>query len=630
MQHQNDGAQDQSAKSEELRMRFLTTGDKRDIAAAAQLGRQALAAVRDTSLHGVLAFRLATVLATQYEATGELAVLDEAGRHLQTAMEDVPAEHQDFPQVLMNAAMIRLRRFHRTGDLAHLEATINQARRGAQLYPHDDPRRPGAHSNLAGALRRRYEITGLLADLDEAISLSRAVIGSGRDVHQPLMLASLAGSLNARFRATGDKSDLAEAITHGQAAERAAPPGNPARRSVLSILSHTYGLQFDRTGSLDALNQSVDCQRELVGMIPDAHPEAVIVYLGLAGTLRMRFERVGVAHDLDQAITAARHGYDVAREDLACRQAAANLAMLLPLQATQRQAASDLPGAIDSCDEALALTERALANVPAQHLERPDLLAIQGNVWMTRYQLSQDADDARAGVRAHQDALDASAPGNRHRGLMLSNLGYALLQASPDPTADELGRAISALREAVHSSKANEALWAQAASNLTVALVRRYERSRAEADRTEALTLAREVGDAPGAATGQRAAVSAIGAELSMLADDPLLAASFYRKAVQLLPATAWIGVDRTTQQSSLVRVSASDISRDAAACLLITGSSEGVIEQLEGGRGILWTQLLQRRHHDASLEHSHPHIAARLRELAAELNALPDQSLTG
>jgi hypothetical protein len=160
---------------------------------------------------------------------------------------------------------------------------------------------------------------------------------------------------------------------------------------------------------------------------------------------------------------------------------------------------------------------------------------------------------------------------------------------------------------------------------LSVALIRRYERSKTDADRIEALTLCREVGQAPGSASGQQALASAIGAELSMLADDPLQAVSFYRKAVQLLPATAWIGVDRTTAQSQLISASASDITRDAAACVLITGTSEGVIEQLEEGRGILWTQLIQRRHHDARLEDSHPQLAARLRDLAAELNALPD-----
>jgi hypothetical protein len=619
-----DDAQEQSAESERLRIRYLATGDMRDIASAVQLGRRALAAARDISFRGVVAFRLGTALAILYEATGKPATLDEARRHLETAMRTVPAEHEDHPQVWMNAGLTRLRQYSRTGDLADLQAAIDQLRQGVAMYPDTDPRRPNAYSNLAGALRRRYEVTGLLPDLHQAIAFSRSAI-AGTDAPQAMMLASLTGSLVARFRETSDKSDLAEALAHGREAERAAPPGNPARWSVLNVLASAHELQFETTGALDSLNRAVECQREIVGMLPDEHPEAVLHYLGLASSLRTRFERMGVAHDLDQAIAAAKRGHEVASEDLVRRQAAAQLAMLLQLQAAERQAASDFPGAIAACDAALALTKRALASTPAHNVERPDLLTIAGNLRMTRYQVSHDPDDARAGVRAYQDALDACAPGNRHRPVILSNLGYALLQAPADRATDQLERSISTLREAVRGCDGKGPAWAQAACNLSVALIRRYERSKTDADRIEALTLCREVGQAPGSASGQQALASAIGAELSMLADDPLQAVSFYRKAVQLLPATAWIGVDRTTAQSQLISASASDITRDAAACVLITGTSEGVIEQLEEGRGILWTQLIQRRHHDARLEDSHPQLAARLRDLAAELNALPD-----
>jgi hypothetical protein len=108
-----------------------------------------------------------------------------------------------------------------------------------------------------------------------------------------------------------------------------------------------------------------------------------------------------------------------------------------------------------------------------------------------------------------------------------------------------------------------------------------------------------------------------------MSAGDAAGAAAFYQSAIQLLPAVAWLGLDRATQEARLE--SASDLTRDGAACLMAAGDGSGALMSLEQGRGVLWSQLLQLRQDRAELEQAHPELAARLQQLTNALAASPE-----
>jgi tetratricopeptide (TPR) repeat protein len=619
--HPPDGeAEARASEAETLRKRHLETGNRQDIDEAVRICRQLLAVATDQPTRALRLFRLGTTLSAQYEASGNPEVLDDALAILDETVRLLPADHEDFPTAWTNAGMARLRLFTRTGRFSDLQAAIDQVRQGVDAYQISDPRRPGGYSNLAGAIRRRYEYTGEMADLNEAIELGRTAIESGRENQRALMLASLSGSLRLRFRHSAKLADLQEAIEFGQAAVRAAPAANVQRRSALSMLAAALQLHFEATGSLDSLTQSVECQREGIGMLPATHPEAAIHHIVLATSLQGRYERMGVAYDLEQAISVGRRACHLAQEDLVRSQAAAVLAMLLKLRAKQCLATGDRQGGIANCDEALLLTERSVVLTSLQHESRIELHIIQGNIHMMRYQLSREPDDYRSAIVSYEVALGRETPNNRHHIRVLGNIGYAHILATADREAPQLDAAITALRQAVDQGDSLEPAWAQAASNLTVALCMRYRWRKADCDRDEALSICRQVDTAPGASTVMRAGLANIAAELSMSSGDSGQATPFYRTAVELLPTMAWIGTDRATRQSHLT--DASEISRDAAACLVANGDDHLAIERLEQGRGILWTQLLQLRQEDSDLQRMHPHLAERLRTLAAGMNS--------
>jgi tetratricopeptide (TPR) repeat protein len=327
---------------------------------------------------------------------------------------------------------------------------------------------------------------------------------------------------------------------------------------------------------------------------------------------------MGVPGDLHQAIEFARRAWKIAPQDIIRLQGAEQLATLLRLQARRRQASGDPEGAIASCDEALALTDQALAVTPLGHGQRVDILNAQAGVRAARFGLRHDPADAHAAITLYTEALEACELNDHRRARMLSNLGHAYGELIPVTEASSLDQAVSLLREAVKDSRAHP-VWPTAAANLAATLVQRYLLGHAEADLAEALSLSREVGAAPVASTDRRVRISAIAGEVAMHAGDPGQAAPFYRTALQLLPAMAWLGMDRPTQETHLG--DASDIARDAAACHVAIGRAGGAVELLEQGRGVLWAQLLQLRQRHAELEEQHPDLASRLRDVGAGLD---------
>lgn len=611
----------ESIQAEKFRQRYEETGDPQDLALALKLGRRVLAVSAGTPSEGVRAFRLATTLAVLYEATGDTGALDEASRLLKTAIHLLPSDHEDLPTAWANAGSAQLRRFVLSGNQADLQAAISSIHEAIARYPAGDARLGTAYNNLGGALRVRHQITGQPPDLDEAIWCGRAALKWGSADRLPMMRTSLAGSLLTRFGSTEQMDDLVEAIRLAEDAEKAAPPRHIAHLSAVSILASVYLTHFEATGSLESLSQTVGRQRQVVDALPDTHPETATHYLNLCSALRIRFERMGVSGDLDQAITAARRAWEASHQDIFRKHAAEQLAMLLPRKAKRQQSSGDQQAALASCDEALELIDQALMLAPRRDGGRVDDLTVRGNICATRYQLTHELSDARTTVDSYQKALKECGRADHRRARLLSNLGYAQGNLLPVTKAADLDYPISLLRDALKSAQPSNPVWADVAGNLAVSLVRRYQLGHSKADMTEALTLCRDINTAPGAPAGKRVHLSEIGGELAMSAGDPVQASPYYQEALGLLPAMAWLGLDRTTQETHLDQ--ASDIATSAAACHMGTGRADKALELLEQGRSVLWTQLLQLRQYHAELEEKHPALAARLRDLGTALNAV-------
>jgi hypothetical protein len=83
-----------------------------------------------------------------------------------------------------------------------------------------------------------------------------------------------------------------------------------------------------------------------------------------------------------------------------------------------------------------------------------------------------------------------------------------------------------------------------------------------------------------------------------------------YEMAVTLLPIAAWRGIG-TDSQARLLAESLG-VSNDAVACS-INARREGILELLELGRGVMWSQLLQTRNDLVALRALYSELADKL-----------------
>jgi hypothetical protein len=619
-----------SAEANRLRNRFTGSGNRADLDEAERLGREALRrAARGSVSAGVAAFNQGITLSLLFEQTGRMQYADEALALLEQAERLLPQDHPDASGVYAGQAGALARRFQQSYRVGDLDASITAARRGIGLSAPDDPRLAGWHSNLGGALRLRFMLTDAPADIDAAIEQGRqAVALSDAGARQPAVLrAALGASLSLRFAHTGSPADLAETIDVAREALRLAEGDQHGRQMAVGVLAAALRADFERTGDFDRLSEAIACLRTAVDGLRDGHGDLAANLANLCSALVNRYERFHTRDDLDQAVI-------VAQRALAQGQAALEAVIRGVLVKAYNQRAQlalhedDAQAAVEACDLALAEIHRAVDLLPAGHRDRNALLTSRGNALQIRFQAAADASDGRAAVAAYREAADSTAEGDPQRALLLGNLGMCQLsRALADPASQDVDEAIATLRQAVRIGDLRNPAGAQATANLAAAL---FEKARSgtnadtgqgRADYAEILALFTELSTTRSAPSRLRLSAAALAAQIWVLDGNLARSADMYTAAVELLPRTAWHGLNQAVKEQALI--DHTGLGSDAAAIQIAGGMAGRALELIEQGRNVLWAQRLQHRATDARLEAAYPGHARRLRDLAQALDVV-------
>src|SRR5207247_131779 len=113
---------------------------------------------------------------TRSERTGDRADLDAAIDAGRQAVAATPADHPARAMHLSNLGLGLQVRFKRAGDRADLDAAIDAGRQAVTATPADHPARAMYLSDLGAALRVRFERAGDRADLDAAVDAGRQAV----------------------------------------------------------------------------------------------------------------------------------------------------------------------------------------------------------------------------------------------------------------------------------------------------------------------------------------------------------------------------------------------------------------------------------------------------------------------
>lgn len=378
------------------------------------------------------------------------------------------------------------------------------------------------------------------------------------------------------YQATGQEGLAAESIACFVAAYGAAPDDDPRRGVLLTCISASTRVLFERTGQLELLKACLETSREAMQHAPRGHPEHASALSGLALALWASYKHDGSVSTLTEAVEAGRSALQAsAADDPARGERLGNTAMcLLDL--------FEHTGNVDLLAEAEQLSRSAVVATPADHPDYPQRLMALGNTLMACFHHDGREETLQEAVEKYRTGLGACPEGHSSRAAQLNNLANALRNLFTQSgriealrEAIELGRAAVAATPADHSDRAR---WQ---SNLVLGL-------RIEFEQTGDLEALREAVD-----TG-RAAVAATptqhperGGRLSVLAN------ALYRWA-EYTGEVATIEEALDTARAAVAAVPAghserasmlSDVGIAARLLYSHTGRVEVLIEAAEFGR---------------------------------------------
>ena len=591
------------------RRRYETTGDARALEAALRLGRKALRERLGTGPgHGSAALELAVSLAGAYGRTGVVAILDEALEHLREAARVLPATHEDLPAVHMNIGAARLQRYIHCGDVEDLHASVTAMLRSVELTPAGNHAIAGRHANLAGALRTRYQALGDVRDLEESIARARVAsrLTAVDSPHLVMMWATLASSLIERFGHFARDEDLDEAADAAGHALANTGAGHVHRATTELLLASVLRCRFERHGSIGDLNEAVRLQRSATGRLPETSPEYALQLYNLASGLRLRFDRFDMPDDIEAATAVS--GEALRRASAHARGRCLSLrGHCLHKRSALRAAAGDMAGAERDAGEAIEACEQAVRAEGSDSSERVRALIALGSAYGGRHDLTSRQEDAARALDAFRTALASVGPDDPQRSVCLVNI--ARLQTARDDRA-------AYYRSARAAAGRGEVTWALAALGLMDVLGQDLDAAKL----SEVRSVQDELAATPSAPARLRLVGAWRAAALMTAQGDLAAGAAGYVGAIELLPAAVWQGGDRPSREARLVELAG--LASDAAATQLATGDPLRALECLEQGRNVLWSEMLRLRSHDALLWDTHPGIAARLRDIAAALDA--------
>ncbi len=473
-----------------FQIRFERTGSSADLGLAIDALREAAASPQTNDLYrGTIVPNLADALQTRVSLLGDPHDLDEAIRYRQEAIEYIAPGNPDQYRQLANLGVSLRKRYARSGSRADLNAAADALQAategpdgaryfdslGMVLYErftmtdaladltaaiealsatvapgsrHDPADRSVLCTNLGVALATRARRLDIPEDLDRAIAIFREADATSRP-QSPELLCNLGEALIDRFVLRGDTDDIEAAIHAFQDAYTlatdflSADTADHATLGLATALWHRY----QRRGSLDDLNTSIDLLNGRLGGLPDDHPLRIKYLSNLGALLESRFGRLGMIPDLDLAIHLHKQAETLAPVGRPERAHILNgLGTALRVRHRRLGVRSDLDEAIEHLSEAVATATIGVKAYALQNL---------GTALGSRFRRAGDVADLDAAVDAHREAIASADLANRPG--RLSSLGQSLLDRFEHlGDLDDLDAAIEAGTEAVTSAPADD------------------------------------------------------------------------------------------------------------------------------------------------------------------------------
>jgi tetratricopeptide (TPR) repeat protein len=482
--------------------------------------------------------------------------------------------------------------------------------------------------HLAGGLRFRFERNGAHEDVEEAIELGNQalkIVDPGTPTHGKwLMIQST--MLRYRFEAiSASDHDLDTIVELKREALRLHPAGHMYHWNCLSDLANALRSNFLWRGNINDLNEAMLLYRQAVEEKAGGDLTRWVPVRELMACLETRFEVLGHSEDVDEAVCLGQEAVQILSPSIYPYGYTGFVLTLCSVLNRRFEITGDIKGPIES----IQILEKRLPVLTADsplHPERlsvlcralllrgtytrnladlekaihafsetkidvsksgqgPDYLCILSDLYLSKFRLTGDAEDAESAKHIMVNALDLVPAGRRLRFRCMLNIAELYLERG-----SSFCDISTALRYAVDAVNDNHG----------------DVRSRIQSTVQLLGSVAKEYPD-----------ISKTGSY-----DVLVQLLSIYASIVALLPRIAYFDIDHSSRLRSLFI--GHNIATAGALHALGLSKPEQAVEMLEQGRGIFWTHSLRLR---SGFDKVPTDLRDQLQDLARQLERTVDIS---
>ncbi|KAI0083113.1 CHAT domain-containing protein [Irpex rosettiformis] len=618
--------------------RFEREGRAEDLEEAIGMWTHAVELIPDSHVHKpTLLNNLGSSHQTQFEQLGKLKDLESAIVLHARAVELTPDSRPEKPSRLSNLGNSHHTRFGQLGKLEDLESAIALHARAVDLTPDGHPDKPSRLNNSGNSHLTRFEQLGKLEDLESAIALHARAVELTPDGHldKPSRLNNSGNSLKRRFEQLGKLKDLESAIALHARAVELTPDGHPDKPSLLNNSGGSHQTRFEQLGKLEDLESAIALCARAVELTPDGHPDKPSRLNNFGNSLQTRFERLGLLEDFESAIKLFTRAAELTPDGHPNKPAwLNNLASSLSdrYERTHRD--------LKDLEKAIAHQSRAVDLTPDGHPDKPTLLSNLGNMLQTKFKQSGSLDDLDQAITHQTSAVSLTPEGHPDKPGWLHNLSNSLhTRFNEAGNASDLEGAIKYSTRSVELLPKNHADRASRLRLLGLLFDTRLRSSNSQADdATHAMDAFLEAMQHQNSHPLER--LRACGQYTNLLSEFPHLFTTpprlslldGYKYALGLIPRCIWLGNNVRGRYTSKELPIIGAVINNAVTAAISAGEYGLVLEWLETGRAVVWSQVLQLRTPLDDLRQLHPQLADDLYHVSQALQhaaSSPSSSLS-
>lgn len=361
----------------------------------------------------------ATVLLIRYGELGAQEDIELAIESFHTALPLLPLEGR--LMTLMNYASALFSRFQYSGNVSDLSDAIRQYYAVVDSSPAEN--KSTAYYNLANAILSRFKLESDSKDLELCIEYSSIALQgmSGGHPDHLSVLSCLSSALVKRFEWYGDPEDLQIAVENFKFALELRNAEDSSQFMAFYDLADALVMRYNLKGDLSDLELAIEHYRTSLDLLPSNYKDEGIYLDNLGDAMFLRFSRLGNVSDLEEAIQKHFFALEIHSVDLPRRVITLEaLGACLDARFEQFRDPEDLHTAIDLYSEVLMETSQ-------DHPRRVAILKRSASSLETRFRIYRGNADLDMSISHCREAVGLLPPDHLDQATAYQMLASSLL-----------------------------------------------------------------------------------------------------------------------------------------------------------------------------------------------------------